>query len=143
MRAAVSECKTCAITPERLEQTRRQPAGDSTLGRKLRDLALVLGAYETNLGERWEDSEDDLGRLATLLDKHPLFAGTHIFVDSFTSFTPTELVVLARLTGQAVEVTVALCCDSPTSDALHFAEVTHTAAVLRRLAAQLDQPGQG
>lgn len=140
MRAAVSECKAYAITPDRLEQTADGLPGDSALGRKLRDLALVLGGYEARVAERWEDSEDDLGRLAALLDKHPLFRGAHIFVDSFTSFTPTELAVLARLAGQAEALTIALCCDSPTSDALHFAEIARTAGVLRRMAAQIDQP---
>lgn len=140
MRAAVSECKAYAITPDRLEQAADSLPADSALSRKLRDLSLVLGGYDARLGERWEDSEDDLCRLAALLDEHPLFRGAHIFVDSFTSFPASELAVLTRLARQAEELTVALCCDSPASDALHFAEITRTAAVLRRMAAQIDCP---
>ncbi len=140
MRAAVSECKAYAITPERLEQTADGLPADSALATKLRDLALVFGGYNARVAERWEDSEDDLGRLAALLDEHPLFAGAHIFVDSFTSFPASELAVLRRLARQAEELTVTLCCDSPASDALHFAEITRTAAVLRRMAAQIDCP---
>lgn len=140
MRSAVSDCKAYAITPDQLEQAAASLPQNSALTRKLLDLALILGGYEARLGERWEDSEDDLGRLALLLDDHPLFRGAHIFVDSFTGFTAAELAVLSRLARQADTLTVALCCDSPASDALHFAEVTRTAAVLRRMAAKIDCP---
>ena len=140
MRGAVSECKAYAIPPERLEQAADALPADSALGAKLRDLALVLGGYNARVAERWEDSEDDLGRLAALLDEHPLFAGAHIFIDSFTSFPAGQLAVIRRLARQAEEMTVALCCDTPSSDALHFAEITRTATVLRRMAAELDCP---
>ena len=140
MRSAVSDCKAYALTPERLEQAADALPSDSALAAKLRDLALIFGGYNAHIAQRWEDSEDDLSRLAAALDTNPCFAGAHIFVDSFTGFTAAEMAVLARLAGQAAELTVALCTDSPTSSALHFTELARTAAQLRRMAAHADLP---
>lgn len=140
MRSAVSECKAYSLTPERLEAVAAELPADSVLYRKLHDLSLILGAYGARLADHWQDSEDDLARLAELLDKFPLFAGAHVFVDSFTSFTAAEHAVLARICAQAESVTFALCCDGPAGDALHFAEVYRTAAALRRMAARSDIP---
>lgn len=140
MRSAVSECKAYAVTPERLEALADAPEVGNALGAKLRDLALVAGGYEAKMAERFEDSEDDPARLAALLAEHDLFRGAHIFIDSFTSFPAAELAVIEQLARQAAEVTVALCCDGPTSDALHFAEIVRTVGVLRRMAARIDCP---
>ncbi len=140
MRSAVSECKAYAITPERLETAASALPEGSTLSAKLRDLAMIQGGYEARMAERFEDSEDDPGRLAALLRAHDIFAGAHIFIDSFTSFPAAELAVIEQLARQAAEVTVALCCDTPTSDGLHFAEIARTVTVLRRMAARIDCP---
>ena len=140
MRSAIAECKAYAITPDRLEQAAGQLAPDAALRRKLLDLAAILGAYDARIAERWQDSENDLLRLANLLDEHQLFAGADVFIDSFTDFTAAEYAVLSRICAQAKSVTFALCCDKPTGTALHFTELSHTAAALRRMAAHADIP---
>ncbi len=140
MRSAVSECKAYSVTPERLVQTADALAEDSPLARKLRDLALVFGAYEANLHERWDDGEDDLARAAEFLEAESLFAGAHVFIDSFTDFTAAELAVIRPLVKQAAEVTVALCADGPNDTAMQSVSIIRTSAVLRRMAAKLDVP---
>lgn len=140
MRSAVSECKAYSLTPEGLENIAAKLPADSVLCRKLHDLSLVLGAYSARLSEHWQDSEDDLTRLAEILGRSPLFAGAHVFVDSFTSFTAAELTVLSHICAQAESVTFALCCDGVTGESLHFAEVYRTAAALRKMAARTDIP---
>ncbi|MBR6708620.1 MAG: hypothetical protein IKL84_02960, partial [Clostridia bacterium] len=120
MRGAVSECKAYGITPQRLEEVSATLPEGSVLARKLSDLALILGGYTSRIAANYDDGEDDLARLASLLAEHTLFADTEVFVDSFTSFTAVELEVLQHVCRQATAMTVALCCDVPTGHGCIF-----------------------
>lgn len=114
--AMLAECKQCGIAPDDLAGAADTLPAGGTLGQKLREIALILGAYEAIAGERPEtayiDPLDDLTLLARRLPESHVLDGACVFVDSFKSFTAQEMAVMACVLQQAAEVTVALACDT-------------------------------
>ncbi len=108
--ATVDECKSAAITPEKLLEVSKAAGGE--VGDKLYDLSLICGAYDALCEQRGADPRDKLTRLAHALDDCPWAEDKDIYIDSFTDFTAQERQVLERLLKQAHSVTVALTCDS-------------------------------
>ena len=111
MLSAVSEFKSCAISPEMLYQT-AEMTEESILSQKLRELSLIYGAYNAviqNIGSI--DPLDDLTRLAEKLKELAYFANTTVIADSFTGFTRQELSVLDKIISQCDDFEITLCCE--------------------------------
>ncbi len=106
MLSAVDECKACGISPSELEKTALKLSSDMPLARRLRDLALIYASYDRLVSENYTEAADDLSRLYELLKKENFFSHTHVYVDSFTSFTAVEHRILECIFAQANEVTV-------------------------------------
>ena len=82
MLTAVGEMKLCGIAPDRLTEVSAL-AGDSGLCQKLREVALIYGAYESLVQQTYLDPLDDLTRLDALLAAHPdFFRGASVAVDA-------------------------------------------------------------
>lgn len=110
MLTAVNEMKMCGITPQQLSET----AGlisSSGFSKKVREIALIYGAFEALVAASYLDSRDDLTRLALALQTSDFFAGCTVAVDSFEGFTVQERNVLSEIMRKADSVTVALCTD--------------------------------
>ena len=130
--ATADECKSYCIPPETLLEA-GQSAQES--GQRLRELGLVLGAYDAMTAQRAEDPRDKLSRLADTLRGTDYFRGKVVFLDGFTDFTPQERLVLAVMLRQSELVTVGLRCDTPElSGAAIFAPARHTSLTLTSLA---------
>ena len=138
MLTASAELKMCALAPEALSQAAEQME-EGTLREKMKELSLVLSAYEALVTQSYLDPQDDLARLKQVLQAHRFFDGYTVFVDSFQSFTAQELGILELMLCQAKQVTVALCADGlgrADSEMNLFAPVQRTAHSLMRLARQ-------
>ena len=108
---AVSEMKLCGITPDNLTDTAAM-VSENSLSRKLKEFALVYGAYEALVAQSWLDPMDDLTRLDHVLSLHTdFFKDTVIAVDAFDGFTVQEYRVLEHMLRHADRVCVSLCCD--------------------------------
>ncbi len=125
--SAVSELKASCITPEELERAVESLPKDDPLRQKSRDLALVYAAYRGLVRESFDDNEDDLSRLAQLLTKHDFFCGTHVYIDSFTSYTRQELSVIEEIARTADALTVTFMSPDINARNLHLSSVTDTA----------------
>ena len=126
--ATADECKSYCIPPELLLE-----AGESEpeRGRRLRELGLVLGAYDALTAQRAEDPRDKLSRLADTLRGTDYFRGKAVFLDGFTDFTPQERLVLGVMLRQSELVTAGLRCDTlDMGGASVFNPVRHTALAL-------------
>ena len=113
MLSAVSEFKSCSISPELLIET-ADKTEDSVLSCKLRELSLIYGAYDAiiaNIGSI--DPLDDLSRLAKDLELTEYFSGMTVIADSFTGFTRQEMAVLKQIVFQCDEFEITLCCEDP------------------------------
>ncbi len=134
--ATVDECKSAAITPEKLLEISKVLTGEE--GDKFFDLSLILGAYDAFCAQWGADPRDKLTRLSEALEACPWAEGKDIYVDSFTDFTAQERRVLEGLLRQANAVTVALTCDRLEGDEEDiFAPARRTAGRLLSLARRL------
>lgn len=131
--AAISEMKASCVTPLMLDRTAEALDSGDPLKKKLRDLSLLYNAYTGLIGESYDDSADDLAKLSSLLASHDFFHGTHVYIDSFTSYTAEELQIIEWIARQADALTVTFPSPEPNARDLHLASVTHTSDRLRRL----------
>ncbi len=104
MLSAIDELHANSISAEQCERA-GELCSDPTLAGKLYDLSLIYANFSRNISERLgEDArafENRLYRLADLLREHDFFAGSHVYVDSFTSFTGEQYAVLREIIGDA------------------------------------------
>ncbi len=129
----VDMLKSACITPEALEQAsgRCHPA----LGEKLRDLALILAAYNAVVANGWADPTDRLQRLAEQITDGRFLPEGPVYVDGFTDFTRQELEVLHAMLRRGVELCLCLTCDTdPESEV--YAVTQTTLRLLQRMAQQ-------
>ena len=113
MLSAISEFKSCSISPEMLQKT-AEVTEESVLTQKLNELSLIYAAYNAvleNIGSI--DPLDDLSRLAENLKQVDFFAGSTVIADSFTGFTCQELAVLEQIISQYDSFEITLCCEDP------------------------------
>ena len=139
MLAISSELKLCAVSPATLaEAAGRMPEG--ALSRKLREVSLILSAYDAMVAQSYLDPLDDLTRALPLLREHGFFRGALVAVDSFTAFTVQQYAILRVILEQSEEMAVSLCADSlddPDDGVGLFSLVKRTARQLRVLAREI------
>lgn len=131
--SAVSEMKASCVTSAMLERAVKALPKDDPLRAKTRDLALIYASYNGLVSESFDDSADDLTRLSELLSRHDFFRSTHVYIDSFTSYTAQELAVIKEIARTADEITITFACNAPHTSELHLSSVADTAARITRL----------
>ena len=129
---AVDELKTACVTPDALEQTAARCPG--YLGDKLRDLALVLAAYDAVTAQGHADPTDRLTHLAERIPESTLGHTGQFYLDGFTDYTRQELAVVRALLTAGADVTVCLTLDALTDGNEIFGTARHTARVLLDMA---------
>lgn len=87
--------------------------GDTPLGRKLSDLALLFTSFRTTLRNQYEYRGDKFDKLAEDIPKSAWLRQSAIWIDGYSSMAPQELAIAAALVRTAREVTVALPMDRP------------------------------
>ena len=107
----IRDLKMSGIPEEELFKTAEIIGG--TCGAKLKEIGLVMSAYNALLDERFIDSADSLTKLADILNDTPLFSGTHVFFDSFTGFTGQQFKVISKIISQADDVTFSFSSNEP------------------------------
>lgn len=135
-----TELKMCEVSPLKLEKAAQQVL-KSTLKRKMKEISLILSAYDALVSQSYVDPLDDLTRLKNILSQHDFFAGYTVMVDSFQSFTMQEYDILELILRQAADVRVTLCIDDLSdSGAGLFAIGQQTAKNLIRIASKNNVP---
>ncbi len=148
--ATSDELKSYCVQPGQLVEAAEGEAD----GGKLRDLGLILGAYEALAAQRAADPRDRLTRLAEALHHSDYLQNRDVYADCFVEFTPQEQRVLAEILRQAHSLTVTVTCGGWDDRFVHleFEPARRTVAALRRLAESvgvetkieyLDAPRQG
>lgn len=134
-----SRCRAYRIKAEDLLTASEQIPQSEPLHDKLVDIGTVLGSFEAFLAERFDNGDDDLDRLAELLEGEgsTLFADTHVFVDSFTDFTGQERRVLRALMAIAPSVSFTFPLASAHDEGLHLDSAMRTHRELQRLGNEL------
>lgn len=104
----ITTLKQYNVTKEKL-QIAIEKTGNSLLKKKLSDCIKIGEEYEKFLNEGYRDSEDILESLKRNIVKSEKMAGSDIFIDSFTAFTPLEMGVIGEMLKKCKSVTVSLC----------------------------------
>jgi len=133
MLAATGEFKSCGIKPHELESVAKK-LGDTPLAKKLNDLSLIYASYNGLIENSFSDSSDDISKLYDKLLEHDFFAGTNVYIDSFTSFTGVEHKIIERIFKTAANVTVSLPLEAPRDETLYNKSIIECEARLRRSA---------
>ena len=119
MLSAIGEFKGCGISPASLELAATKLPKDSTLAPKLRDLSLIYSSFNNAVSHAFCDSSDDLSKLVDILSKHDFFKGTNVYIDSFTSFTALEYKIIEKMFASAMNVTITIALEEPSSEAIY------------------------
>lgn len=131
----IDELKSYELTPHRLMEL--SMAAEGAFSEKLRELSLILGAYDAVSGQGSLDPRDQLTLLKKMLRQEDYAQGRYFFVDGFTDFSAQELGILRELMGRGKGMTVAILCDSLDSDDPLFAPGRETARRLSQIAKEL------
>lgn len=133
------ELKSCRILPEQLREAAEEAGSE---GDKLRDLALICGAYDALVNRAGADPRDRLTRLAAALRECSWGTGADFYLDGFVDFTPQEREVLRLLLGRAARVTALLTCGGTEKEDPSgvFSAARKTARQLKKLAEEESCP---
>lgn len=132
--SAIGELKTNGISPLQLQSAVGQMDGESALSKKMTDLSLIYSFYEGAVKESYDDSSDDLLKLAELLEEHMFFQNCNVYIDSFTDFTAQEYRIIKCIAAQADTLAVTLLAPSPDAEDIYLYDVLETAKKLSHLA---------
>ena len=104
---------------------------------KIKDIATICSIYNSMLGEKFTDTNSELSRLATLLDKFECLKGVNIYIDGFTSFTGLEHRIIKAMFKQAENVTLTVCLPYPAYNGIDTQSIKECSDKLRRDCASL------
>lgn len=134
MLAAAEELKNNGVSSAALEKAADGLEPSSPLYGKLRDLALVSASYDGLISQVYgENPADRLLRAAEQIEKHTFFAGSSVYIDSFTSFTAQEYAILRPILKQANHVTITFGCEGRYPAEPQFESMKDTVRRLTRL----------
>ena len=106
----IDELKASCITSDALDRA-SESCGEE-LGAKLRDISVILSAYDSVVSNGHADPADRISVLAKLIEESDLGENTHIFIDGFMDFTGAEHRVISALLKKGVRLTICLNLDS-------------------------------
>lgn len=135
MVSMIDELKSYDISPQALMDASQGTTG--LFSEKLRELSLILGAYDAVTAQGAADPRDRLTLLKNHLKNGSYAQGRYFFVDGFTDFSALELGVLEQLLRKCQEMTVTVPCDSLLSQDSLFDPSRETARRLLELAERL------
>lgn len=119
------------VAEEELEGA-AEAQGDTPLGRKMSDLALLYRAYHAYLKEHFDYQGSLFDLLAREIPKSPSLRSSRIWIDGFNGMAPQKIRIVSALIHTADKVTMTLQMDNPTEAALNpnFARPFHLFTLL-------------
>ena len=102
--------KRFELTRDGLEQALSK-SGDLILNQKLSELYLIYEKYCQRIGQNYLDTDDDLTRLAKIIQNSIYLQNAEIWIDGFSGFSMQERSVIIALCKKTTQVTICLCCD--------------------------------
>ena len=114
------QMKNAGLTPADLEAASLRTG--ETLGKKAKELSLILSSFEGTLTGRFSDDADDVNAVARLVPGDASFAETELYFDDFRGFTAPQIRLILALLPLCENVYVSLVTDPKSApDGLHFA----------------------
>ena len=136
MLATYKEITAGGISFESLDNISKANKG-SLLSNKLKDISTVCSVYSAMLSDKYTDSNNELERLADLLEDTQCLKGYSFYLDGFTSFTGLEHKIIKLIMAQADVFTVTVGLPSPSYDGIDTLSLKQCSDRLRRDTASL------
>jgi len=127
----IKEFKSLNITAQSLEHISSKASNPTA--DKLKDIALILDAYNAILHVHGGDAADRMTLLAEYIGDSTVGSSGHVFFDGFNDFTVQELCVIKELLLKKASITVCLTCDPDDSNEI-FEVPNRTFKQLKRFA---------
>ncbi len=134
------EMKSCDISADDMTAA-ATVVEKEILSLKLKDMSIIINAYEDLLCGAYYDPADELSRLYDKLLKSEYLNGKNVFVDGFNGFVASEYKILELVIKSAECVTVTLAADSFNGDEYSlFSYVNKNARNLKNIAERNNIP---
>ena len=111
LKSMISELCQYNVTPGMLDDCLAQMDEDSALYGKVRDLSTVYEGFRKFIEGKYLTAEEILECLVPLVAQSDILKGSHIYLDNFTGFTPSQYHLLEELLVAAKEVVMSLTID--------------------------------
>ncbi len=130
-----SELYKNAVSPRSLMSASEKM--ESETGKKLSDIALLLSAFDAEVGERFKDPDGMISAMNEKLAEHDFFHGSVCFIDSFTVFSKDQLICVREIIKSADDVYITLPYLPEDAEIPAFASPARTDARLRAICEEL------
>lgn len=105
------EMKSCRVFVEDIINAAKSVEKEM-LRRKLKDIALIIAAYDALIDGKYYDSENELTRLYHKLLGIDYFSDKTVFIDGFSGFVAQEYKIIEVILSQADAVYITMCTDT-------------------------------
>ena len=106
----IREMKQCDISVDELIE--KNPSTGGILSEKIKELSLILNAYESFMSEDYFDDYNLLPVVNDYLIESGYFKNKTVILDAFTGYTAQEIKIVETILKQAKDVYMTLCTDS-------------------------------
>lgn len=122
------------LVSERDLESAAEAQGDTPLGRKMADLALLYRSYHAYLKDHFDYQGSLFDLLAREIPKSPTLRSSRVWIDGFNGMAPQKIRIVSALLHTAEEVTMTLQMDKPADAAVNpnFARPFHLFNLLSR-----------
>ncbi len=111
LKSMISELCQYNVTPKMLQDCLEQMDEGTALYGKVRDLSTVYEGFRKFIEGKFLTAEEILECLVPLVAQSDILKGSHIYLDNFTGFTPSQYHLLEELLVTAKEVVMTLTID--------------------------------
>jgi len=132
----ISEFKRYNVLPEDIDRA-ADKTEDEALKLKLCEISLAYKKFEEKIKGNFINADDNLHRFANSEHVKEKYKGFDIFIDSFTSFTQSELKCIEMFIGNSKSVTVTLGMNFEKRSEIRFFSCNNTFEKLTSLAKEL------
>ncbi|MBQ7739945.1 MAG: hypothetical protein IJT65_01745, partial [Eubacterium sp.] len=133
------EMKSCRVTSEDIFKASDESERE-TLSLKLKDIALIISAYDALINNEYNDPANELTRLYHTLNELNYFENRTVYIDGFSGFVAQEYKIIEVILKQAKEVYITFCSDSFNDNEKFtlFSYVNSNIAILKDVASKIN-----
>ncbi len=106
----IRDFKFASATPDIIAEASKEIGG--SCGAKLKDISIVMSAYDALISDKFIDPSDFMTRLYESLRDFQYFKGKTVYFDAFTGFTEQQYKIIERVIEQSEDVTFSFATDN-------------------------------
>ena len=131
------EMKSCRVFVEDILEA-SEKVDKEMLSLKLKDIALIIEAYDSLIDGEYYDSENELTRLYNKLVNLDYFENKTVFIDGFSGFVAQEYKIIEVILKQAKDVYITFCTDNKLNEENNlFSYVNSNIGILKEVAEKI------